>query len=196
MYIKGQCYMYSSRIGVQDYVPCAACCWTLYVYTCEWSLDAEMLLSWIPKTYWSAYLQDYLTATDQCVVLSHQHQQNSTNSQQHLYSLLTSSFYLSGAIFIYFIFSQNYIQTSVDMHWKNMSRFLAHLRWKLNWAFLITRRPSSVYLSVCLSVNFSHFHLLLQNHWANFNQTWHKASLGEGDSSLFKWRAPPFSKGR
>ena len=22
-------------------------------------------------------------------------------------------------------------------------------------------------------------HLLLQNHWANFNQTWHKASLGE-----------------
>ena len=147
--------MYSSRIGVQDYVPCAACCWTLYVYTCEWSLDAEMLLSWIPKTYWSAYLQDYLTATDQCVVLSHQHQQNSTNSQQHLYSLLTSSFYLSGAIFIYFIFSQNYIQTSVDMHWKNMSRFLAHLSWKLKWAFLITRRPSSVYLSVCKLFTFS-----------------------------------------
>ena len=22
--------------------------------------------------------------------------------------------------------------------------------------------------------------LLLQNHWANFNQTWHKASLGKG----------------
>ena len=32
---------------------------------------------------------------------------------------------------------------------------------------------------------------------ANINQTWHKAStfLGEGDSSLFKWRATPFSKG-
>ena len=28
--------------------------------------------------------------------------------------------------------------------------------------------------------------LLLQNHWANFNQTWHKASLSEGDSNLFK----------
>ena len=28
--------------------------------------------------------------------------------------------------------------------------------------------------------------LLLQNHWANFNQTWHKAYLGEGDSSWFK----------
>ena len=38
--------------------------------------------------------------------------------------------------------------------------------------------------------------LLLQNHWVNFNQTWHKVSLGEGDLNLFKWRAPPFSKGR
>ena len=28
--------------------------------------------------------------------------------------------------------------------------------------------------------------LLLQNHQANFNQTYHKASLGKGDSSLFK----------
>ena len=39
--------------------------------------------------------------------------------------------------------------------------------------------------SVCPSVYFSHF-LLLQNHWTNFNKTWHKASLGEGYSSLFK----------
>ena len=31
--------------------------------------------------------------------------------------------------------------------------------------------------------------LLFQNYWANFNQTWHKASLGDGNSSLFKWRA-------
>ena len=31
--------------------------------------------------------------------------------------------------------------------------------------------------------NFKNFPL--QNHWANLNQTWHKASLGEGDSSLF-----------
>ena len=54
----------------------------------------------------------------------------------------------------------------------------------------------SVCLSACLSVNFSYFRLLLQNHWANFNQTWHKASLGEGDSSLFKWRTKPFSIGR
>ena len=51
---------------------------------------------------------------------------------------------------------------------------------------------SSVCPSICLSVNFSHFQLLLQKHWANFNQTWHKISPGEGDSSLFKWRATSF----
>jgi hypothetical protein len=28
--------------------------------------------------------------------------------------------------------------------------------------------------------------LLLQNDWANFNQTWHKLSLGKGDLNLFK----------
>ena len=63
---------------------------------------------------------------------------------------------------------------------------------KLTWA-----ESSSEFFwsSVCPSVNFSHFHLL-QNHWANFNQTCHKASLGGGDSSLYKWRATPFSKGR
>ena len=38
--------------------------------------------------------------------------------------------------------------------------------------------------------------LLLQNHWANFNQTLHKASLDEGDSNLFKWRTLLFFKGR
>ena len=40
--------------------------------------------------------------------------------------------------------------------------------------------------SIHPSENFSHFQLLLQNHWANFNKTRHKASLGDGDSSLFK----------
>ena len=43
---------------------------------------------------------------------------------------------------------------------------------------------------------FTFSHLLPQNHWANFNQTWHKASLCKGDSSLFKWRALLFVKGR
>ena len=75
---------------------------------------------------------------------------------------------------------------------KMISRyFLAHLKLKLKWASYSDRL-----FSVRLYVNFSHNHHLLQNHWANFNQTWHKASSGEGDSSLFKYRAPPFSKGR
>ena len=112
------------------------------------------------------------------------------------------------------------------------------MSWKLKWALLIACRPS-----VCLSVKFSYFYLL-QNHWANFyqtlhkasmvkfsnevprpfqkgdnfeiaeillmkfkylflqyqlsnfNHTWHKASLGKWNSSLFKWRPTSFSKGR
>jgi hypothetical protein len=57
--------------------------------------------------------------------------------------------------------------------------------------------PSSACPSVCLSVcpsvrpsvcKLLHFRLLLQNHWTNFNQTWHRSFLGEGDSSLFKGR--------
>ena len=73
-------------------------------------------------------------------------------------------------------------------------RFLAHLSQRLKWAFLINICPLSVFVVVV--INFSHFHLLLQNQWANFNQTWHKSSLCEDDSSLFKWRATPFSKRR
>jgi hypothetical protein len=37
---------------------------------------------------------------------------------------------------------------------------------------------------------------LLQNQQANFNQTWYKLSLGEGDLVLFKYRARSSSKGR
>ena len=36
--------------------------------------------------------------------------------------------------------------------------------------------------------------LLLQSHSSNFNQTWYKASLGKGESSLFKWRARRFPR--
>jgi hypothetical protein len=78
-----------------------------------------------------------------------------------------------------------------------MDAFLAHLSWKLKWAILIAFCPSSVRPSVCLSVcKLLHFRLLLQNQWANFNQTWHKSSLVGGLPSLFKWRGSPFSKGR
>ena len=72
--------------------------------------------------------------------------------------------------------------------------FLAHMSRRLKWAFLIKICPLSVVV-VGIVVNFSHFHLLLQNHWVSFNQTWHNASFGEGNSSLFKCRALPFSKG-
>ena len=61
--------------------------------------------------------------------------------------------------------------------------FLAHLSWKLKWAFLIVCRSSSVRLSL----NFSHFHLLLKNHWANFKLTWHKASLCDEKLIFNKW---------
>ena len=37
---------------------------------------------------------------------------------------------------------------------------------------------------------------LFKNHWATFNQTWHKASLGDRDSNVSKWRVMPFFKGR
>ena len=71
---------------------------------------------------------------------------------------------------------------------KGPNSFLAHLSRRLKCSFLIKICPLSVVVAVVVVVvvNFSHFHLLLQNHWANSNQTWHKASLGEGDSSLFK----------
>ena len=39
------------------------------------------------------------------------------------------------------------------------------------------------------------FKLHLRSHWANFKQTWHKASLGDRDSSLFKWRTMSFPRG-
>jgi hypothetical protein len=44
----------------------------------------------------------------------------------------------------------------------------------------------------CLSVRLLHFQLLLQNRWANFNQSWHKSSLGKEDLELYKWRTTPF----
>ena len=51
--------------------------------------------------------------------------------------------------------------------------------------------------SVCLSVNFTHFQLLLQmNHSAILNRNWHKASFGYGNLNLFTWWAMLFSKRR
>ena len=82
-------------------------------------------------------------------------------------------------------YSGGYFALSVLTIMCLVGSILAKLSWKLKWAFLFARRPS-VRLSVLLSVNFSHFFLLLQNHWANFNQIWRRASLGNWDSKLFK----------
>ena len=56
-------------------------------------------------------------------------------------------------------------------HLANTCRFLVHLSQRLKCTIVITR-PSSVRLSV---VNFSHFQLLLWNHWTEFNKTWQEA---------------------
>ena len=48
---------------------------------------------------------------------------------------------------------------------------------KLFWWPVVRRL--SVRPSVCPSVKLSYFRLHLKNHWANFNQTWHKSSLSE-----------------
>ena len=39
-------------------------------------------------------------------------------------------------------------------------------------------------------------YLLFQNHWANFNQTWHITFQGEWNYSLFKLSTTTFSKGK
>ena len=70
------------------------------------------------------------------------------------------------------------------------------LTWKVfrslepKWALLIDTWPLSIVV-----VNISHFCCLLQNHYANFIQTWHKASLGDGNLSLLKWRTKFFFQG-
>jgi hypothetical protein len=54
-------------------------------------------------------------------------------------------------------------------------------------------RPlSGVRPSVCKLL---HFRLLLQNRWTNFNQTWHKSSLGEGIQVCSKEGDSPSSRG-
>ena len=71
---------------------------------------------------------------------------------------------------------------------------------KLTWAEFVSElfdRLLFNHLSVLLSVCYlSHFYLILKKQSTNFNQTWHKASFCEGDSSLFKRMATPYFKGR
>jgi hypothetical protein len=95
------------------------------------------------------------------------------------------------------------VRASVRLGSFNFLDFLAHLSWKLKWAFLIALCPSSVRLSVCpsvrpsvcLSVRLLHFQLLLQNRWANFNQSWHKSSVGKGIQNCTNEGQPPTPRG-
>ena len=76
------------------------------------------------------------------------------------------------------------IETFVLQHCR-LSAVFNLTKMKLKWVFLIPCRPS-----VRKS---SHFHLLLQNHWANFKQTWPKhfrvkgiqVNSNKGDHVLF-----------
>lgn len=74
--------------------------------------------------------------------------------------------------------------------------FLAYLSEKLNWTLLITNCPASVCPSVCPSVKVLQFRPLLQNHWENFNLTWHKTLLGKENSRLLKLKPTPTFKWR
>ena len=76
-----------------------------------------------------------------------------------------------------------YIRTLMVNHF-----LLVRLSRGLNWAFLI----EICLFSVVVVVKYWHFCFHLQNHWANFNPTWHKASFVEGDSDLFKRKTIPF----
>ena len=94
-------------------------------------------------------------------------------------------------------------RTRVEYRMQNVLSFLTYLNLsfcefcELFWSPDVRRLSvrQSVYLIVNLSVNFSHFHLLLQNQKANFNQTWHKASLRKGDSSFSNEGPRPFPSG-
>ena len=55
-----------------------------------------------------------------------------------------------------------------------MVPFLVHLSRRLMCTIVITRCPSSVVRRPSV-VKFSHFRLLLWNHWKEFNETWQEA---------------------
>ena len=100
----------------------------------------------------------------------------------------------------------------VKIHWWNFKIFLSRTTEPFSTK-LVTKHPWVKGIQVCSNewprpfprsdncekakIHWQTFkNLLLQNHWANFNQTLHKASLDEGDSNLFKWRTLLFFKGR
>ena len=108
--------------------------------------------------------------------------------------------------FIHIIFLQTASPDILCVHWWNGPDIKVQLRiyrdmqnWQrriwssiqgavffyLTWVFALVSFSDHLVSIFHLSVNFTYFYFLLQNQWVNFKQTWHKKSLGEGDSSLF-----------
>jgi hypothetical protein len=89
-----------------------------------------------------------------------------TASGQHLAEVPVATFWLFCMMptFIMICTSQYSNKNFVSLF------FLVHLDQRSRWTIAITWRPSSVVCRLS-SVNFSHFKLLLRNHWADWNQT-------------------------
>ena len=89
-------------------------------------------------------------------------------------------------------------------------------RYKLELSFLQTLRHVSLWVRVTHEINehqsptkindstvfWSPFNVFIYFstgsilfHWINSNKTWHKASFGQGDSSLYLWRRFPLPRG-
>ena len=75
--------------------------------------------------------------------------------------------------------------------WREKFNFFGDKTWiKVYNPFLAHLRFSDRLSSLRLFVNFSHLQILLQNHWVNFNQIWHK-----GDLNLYKWKGHAIFQG-
>lgn len=91
----------------------------------------------------------------------------SSLEQQCLYQLGTKQPWVEGIQVFFFKWKA--------IEWKFNYIFYSSPELKFKWAFLMS----------CPYVNYSQFHFLLHNCLTSFNQTSPKASLGDGDSSLW-----------
>ena len=98
----------------------------------------------------------------------------------------------------------------VKIHWQNLKFFLKNHWANFNqtwhktslgdWTQVYSNEGPSLFwrgdnYEIAKNTLTKFKNVFLKNHLSNFNKTWHNAFFGEGESSLFKWRAPPFSRG-
>ena len=80
------------------------------------------------------------------------------------------------------------------IHWRNKKKLFSRTNFNRTWLKASLGEGDSIFFKwrelpfskgnnyeIAKNINEIKKNLLLQNHWVNFNQTWHKASLGEGD---------------